>query len=155
MYLQTGSHGSLHVEIQRQSVEQRLKERPSRDCPTWGSIPYTATKLRYYCECQQVCNFWRILLLLLDGGTLILGVTVQIPWHYKEASLCYFQTFSQHLTLSGFNFALQMSVTATTQTKQNSEQKFVFCCLYQPRVSSFSKFLLGLTYTFRMIWNET
>jgi hypothetical protein len=25
-------------EIQRQSVEQRLKERPSRDCPTWGSI---------------------------------------------------------------------------------------------------------------------
>jgi hypothetical protein len=22
--------------IQRQSVEQRLKERPSRDCPTWG-----------------------------------------------------------------------------------------------------------------------
>jgi hypothetical protein len=26
-------------EIQRQSVEQRLKERPSRDSPTWGSIP--------------------------------------------------------------------------------------------------------------------
>ena len=26
-------------EIQRQSVEQRLKERLSRDCPIWGSIP--------------------------------------------------------------------------------------------------------------------
>jgi hypothetical protein len=31
-------------EIWRQSVEQRLKERPSRDCPTWGSIPYTVNK---------------------------------------------------------------------------------------------------------------
>jgi hypothetical protein len=25
--------------LQRQSSEQILKERPSRDCPTWGSIP--------------------------------------------------------------------------------------------------------------------
>jgi hypothetical protein len=25
--------------IRRQSVEQRLKERPSRDCPTWGIHP--------------------------------------------------------------------------------------------------------------------
>jgi hypothetical protein len=25
-------------QIWRQSVEQRLKERPNRDCPTWGSI---------------------------------------------------------------------------------------------------------------------
>jgi hypothetical protein len=23
-------------------------------CPTWGSIPYTVTKSRHYCECQQV-----------------------------------------------------------------------------------------------------
>jgi hypothetical protein len=35
-------------EVQRQSVEQRLKERPSRDCPTWGSIPYTLIKPRCY-----------------------------------------------------------------------------------------------------------
>jgi hypothetical protein len=41
-------------EIQRQSVEQRLKERQSRDCPTWESIPYTVTKPRHYCGCQQV-----------------------------------------------------------------------------------------------------
>jgi hypothetical protein len=41
-------------EIQRQSVEQRLKEWPSRDCPTWGSIPYTVTKPRHYCGCQQM-----------------------------------------------------------------------------------------------------
>jgi hypothetical protein len=36
------------------NYEQRLKERPSRDCPTWGSIPYTVTKPRHYCGCQQV-----------------------------------------------------------------------------------------------------
>ena len=41
-------------EIQRQSVEQRLKESPSRDCLTWGSIPYTVTKPKNYCGCQQV-----------------------------------------------------------------------------------------------------
>jgi hypothetical protein len=41
-------------EIWRQSVEQRLKERPSRDCPTWGSIPYTATKPGSYCGCLEV-----------------------------------------------------------------------------------------------------
>jgi hypothetical protein len=41
-------------EIQRQSVEQRLNERPARDCPTWGSILYTVTKPRHYCGCQEV-----------------------------------------------------------------------------------------------------
>jgi hypothetical protein len=38
----------------RQSVEQKLRERSSSDCPTWGSIPYTVTKPRCYCGCQQV-----------------------------------------------------------------------------------------------------
>jgi hypothetical protein len=38
----------------RQSMEQRLKERPSRDCPTWGSIPYIVAKRRYYCGFQDV-----------------------------------------------------------------------------------------------------
>jgi hypothetical protein len=35
--------------IQRQIVEQKWKEKPSRDCPTWRSIPYrhqTQTQLR-------------------------------------------------------------------------------------------------------------
>jgi hypothetical protein len=41
-------------EIQRQSVEQNMKKRPSRDCPTWGFIPYTDTKSRHYCDCQEV-----------------------------------------------------------------------------------------------------
>jgi hypothetical protein len=41
-------------EIRRQSVEQRLKERPSRDYPTWESIPNTVTKARHYCGCQEV-----------------------------------------------------------------------------------------------------
>jgi hypothetical protein len=40
--------------VQRQSVEQRLKERPSRDYPTWGSNPYRVTKPRHYCGCQKV-----------------------------------------------------------------------------------------------------
>jgi hypothetical protein len=40
-------------EISRRSVQQRLKERPSRDCSTWESILHTVTKSRHYCECQQ------------------------------------------------------------------------------------------------------
>ena len=40
--------------IWRQSVEQRLKERPSRVCPTWESIPYIATKPRHHCGCWEV-----------------------------------------------------------------------------------------------------
>jgi len=40
-------------ELQRQSLELRQKERPSRDCPTRGFIPYTTTKPRHYCICQE------------------------------------------------------------------------------------------------------
>jgi hypothetical protein len=29
-------------------------ERPSRNCPTKGSIQYTVTEPRHYCGCQQV-----------------------------------------------------------------------------------------------------
>jgi hypothetical protein len=29
-------------------------EGKSEDCPTWGSIPYTANKSRHYCGCQEV-----------------------------------------------------------------------------------------------------
>jgi hypothetical protein len=45
--LRRGTKYSLE-EIWRQSVEQRMKERQSRVCPTWGSIPYTDTKPRHY-----------------------------------------------------------------------------------------------------------
>jgi hypothetical protein len=41
-------------DIQTQSVEQRLQERPSRDSPICGFIPYTVTKPTHYCGCQQV-----------------------------------------------------------------------------------------------------
>ena len=35
-------------------VEQRLKERLSSDCPTWGSILYKVSKLGHYCACQEM-----------------------------------------------------------------------------------------------------
>jgi hypothetical protein len=35
-------------------LKLRWKERPSRDCPTRGSIPYTTVKPRHYCICQKV-----------------------------------------------------------------------------------------------------
>jgi hypothetical protein len=41
-------------EIWRQSVEQRLKERASRDCPTWDSIPYAVTKSGWSCGCWEL-----------------------------------------------------------------------------------------------------
>ena len=43
-------------EMQRQRVEQRLKERPSRDCLTWGSTPSADNKPRHYCWCQEVLD---------------------------------------------------------------------------------------------------
>jgi hypothetical protein len=52
-FLEEGTKFS-YKELQRQRVEQRLKEWPSKDCPTWGSIPYTITKPRHFCGCQQV-----------------------------------------------------------------------------------------------------
>ena len=39
-------------EIWRSGVGQRLRERPSREYPTWGSIPYTETKPWHYCRFQ-------------------------------------------------------------------------------------------------------
>lgn len=45
---------------------------------------------------------------MLDGGgILILGVATEVLWLYTE-QLCYFQTSSQHWTLPGSHFALQM-----------------------------------------------
>ena len=41
-------------ELQRRSMEQKLKVWPYRDCPIWGYIPYIVTKSRHYCGCQQV-----------------------------------------------------------------------------------------------------
>jgi hypothetical protein len=43
----------IRERIRRQSVEPRMKERPSWDCPTCESIPYTVTKYRQYCGCQK------------------------------------------------------------------------------------------------------
>jgi hypothetical protein len=54
-------------EIQKYSVEQRLKEKLSRDCPTGGSIPYTITKLIHYRGCQQVLDDRSLIQLSLRG----------------------------------------------------------------------------------------
>ena len=44
----------LKNENMEKIVEQRLNENQSRDYHTWGSIPYTVTKPRYYCGGQEV-----------------------------------------------------------------------------------------------------
>jgi hypothetical protein len=58
-FLEEGTKYSKEF-IQRQNVEQRIKERSSKDCLppsplcTGESISYTVTKPRHYCECQEV-----------------------------------------------------------------------------------------------------
>ena len=42
-FLEAGTKYSQE-KIWRQSVDQRLKESPYRDCPTWGSISFIVTK---------------------------------------------------------------------------------------------------------------
>jgi hypothetical protein len=39
--------------IQRQSVKQRLKERPSRDTLTYGSIPYMSPNLDTFVDASK------------------------------------------------------------------------------------------------------
>jgi len=44
----------IQKEMRSQSVEQRVKERPSRDCHTWGSIPHAVIKPSHYWGCQEM-----------------------------------------------------------------------------------------------------
>jgi hypothetical protein len=37
------------------------RKRPSRDCPTWGSIPYAASKPNHCCWCQEFCSDRRLI----------------------------------------------------------------------------------------------
>jgi hypothetical protein len=53
--LEEGSKYPLE-EIQRQSLEQKLKARSSSDCPTWASNPQTVTKPRHYCGYQVLTD---------------------------------------------------------------------------------------------------
>ena len=62
-WLGVGPHSHPHIFIPEllpsqintgTTVEQRRKEKPSRDCPIWGSIPYTDTKPRQNGRCQEV-----------------------------------------------------------------------------------------------------
>jgi len=58
-------------------MEQRLKERPSRDRPTLGSIPSADTKPRHYCWCQELLA-GRILVWLSSQRFLIWLRQVQV-----------------------------------------------------------------------------
>jgi hypothetical protein len=50
-----GGRGEIPIEgVTETNLEERLRERPSRDCSTWESIPYTVTKPKHYCGYQQV-----------------------------------------------------------------------------------------------------
>jgi hypothetical protein len=43
--------------LKSQETTQLVAEtegKPARGCPTWGSIPYTVTKPKHYCGCQEV-----------------------------------------------------------------------------------------------------
>jgi hypothetical protein len=46
--------GLLSKKIRGQSVKQRLKERPSRDCSTWGIYPIYRYQTRHCCRSQEV-----------------------------------------------------------------------------------------------------
>jgi hypothetical protein len=65
-------------QIRRQCVDQRLKERPPRDYPTWGSIPYTVTKPRHYCGCQEVYADRSLICCLLRGPARALQIQRQM-----------------------------------------------------------------------------
>ena len=49
----------------KDKMEQRLKEGPSRDCPTWGSILSADTKPRHCCCCQKTLAERNLVWLLL------------------------------------------------------------------------------------------
>ena len=53
--------------IMGQNVEQSQKERPSRDCPTWRSIPYAVAKPRHYCRCWEPLADQRLIWLAPEG----------------------------------------------------------------------------------------
>ena len=56
-FLQGGANYSQE-QIRRQSVEQKLKESPSRDCVTWGFITYTVTK-KQILLCMPTSACWQ------------------------------------------------------------------------------------------------
>jgi hypothetical protein len=47
--------------------EQRLKERPSRDCPTWESIPYIDTKPRNLQMPRSACRQEPVIAVTLEA----------------------------------------------------------------------------------------
>ena len=56
-------------------MEFRLKERPSRDGPTWGSIPYIATKLKlivttsdWWFSLRDLWGYWLVHIVVPPRG---------------------------------------------------------------------------------------
>jgi len=73
-------------EIQGQWVEHWVKERPSRDCPTWGFIPYAATKPSHYCWCQEVLadRAWYGCLLRGSDRVFLIPIKMLATNHHTE-----------------------------------------------------------------------
>jgi hypothetical protein len=53
-YFVEGGTKCSQEETRRQIVEQRLKEKPSSNFPTWGFIPHSVANPRHYCGCQKM-----------------------------------------------------------------------------------------------------
>jgi len=62
-YFLEGGMKYSQEEIQKHNMEQKLKEKPSRDYPTWESIPKTDTKPRPNCGCQNIHADWSLICL--------------------------------------------------------------------------------------------
>ena len=67
LFLDGGTKYPLE-EIQRQRVKQKLKERPSRDCSLWESIPYTDTKPRHFVDAKKCLLTEALYSFLLRGS---------------------------------------------------------------------------------------
>jgi hypothetical protein len=57
------------------------EKRPSRDCPIWGSIPYTVTKPRHYCWCQIVLAYGSLIQMSLERFC-------QYRWRCSQSTIC-------------------------------------------------------------------
>jgi hypothetical protein len=103
----------LREEIWIQSMEQRSKERPSRDYPTWESIPYSVTKPRHYCRCQEVVAERSLIKLSLERPSQSLtntevdahSPTIGLSTMVEHICFCSYQTITAAATTTCLLFS--------------------------------------------------